>query len=72
MRASFDGARKHLAADFNALAKTKLSNEQIEIMQSLRQDVVALLCMYDDTCGDDCHDLINEVHLAEVVSESVS
>lgn len=66
MKASFDGARKSLAAAFNALADTKLSSEQLEKMYSLRQSIIGLLCMYDDECPDDCHDLIDTVKLKEI------
>jgi len=69
MKASFDGARRNLAHDFNKLAKTKLSKEQLEVMMELRQDIGCLLCMYDDNCKDDMNDLSEKIKLDDLGQE---
>ena len=65
MRASFDGARRQLAAAFNRLNRTELSREQEVEMARLRDCIGGLLCMYDDGCPDDCNDLSGSVKLDE-------
>lgn len=69
MKASFDGGRKNLANSFNAMARTKLDEEQKEEMENLRQSVVALLCMYDDKSEEDCNCLIDSVPLERIDEE---
>ena len=64
MKVSFDGARMNLLRNFNDLAKTELDEEQKEIMHSLRDIIVGLLCMYDDSGGCNC--LIDNVKVAEI------
>jgi hypothetical protein len=66
MKASFDGIRFRMAREFNRLARTKLSPDQIEPMEGLRDTVVGLLCMYDENAVDDCRDLSGEVTIEEI------
>lgn len=66
MKASFDGARRNLVSEFNDLTRTDFSEEQLHIMRSLRNTIVALLCMYDDSTAGDCNNLVDVVHLEDV------
>jgi hypothetical protein len=66
MKASFDGVRMNLAHSFNRLAHTDLDRYQIQEMQTMRECIIALLCMYDENCTDDCRDLIDEIRLEEL------
>lgn len=70
MFASFDGARKNLAGDFNALVNA-MSPEELERHQdrlnNLRASVGSFLCMYDENQHpNDCHDLSESVVLEEI------
>ena len=70
MRASFDGVRRNLASDFNALAKTELNSDQKCILNNIRSSIVGLLCMYQDEDPDgDCNCLIESVPLEEIFKE---
>ena len=62
MKASFDGVRKQMADQYNALAETELSEDQHRIMLDLQTLMVALLCMEEprDQPGD-CNSLIGEI-----------
>lgn len=62
MKASFDGVRRQMADQYNALASTELSDEQHRIMLDMQTLMVALLCMEDrrDQPGD-CNSLIGEI-----------
>lgn len=70
MKASFNGARKSLVRDFNILARTKtrLDEEQKQVLNDLRNTIVGLLCMYDDN-DPDSSCLIDTVHLEEVLED---
>jgi len=60
MNASFDGVRKRLVSDFNALAENpEMTSMQLKVLESMRLSVVGLICMYDPECSDDCNDLSN-------------
>ena len=72
MKASFDGARKRLAWCFNRLAKTPLTDDQRFEMENLRDCIGGLLCMYDENCADDCHDLSETVRMDELHNEGVT
>ena len=71
MKASFNGARKNLARDFNSLARTKnrLDNEQKQALNDIRNDIVGLLCMYEEDPDSSC--LIDTVHLEEVLEDEI-
>ena len=70
MQASFNGARKHLAADFNSTVKSMKGSEVNPMTKrhlgDLRSDIVGLLCMYDDECEGDIDMLMDEVSLVTV------
>lgn len=69
MKASFDGARKNLARAFNEYVESESKDPREEALRSLRDirnSIVALLCMYDESDPDDGRCLINEVQLREV------
>lgn len=70
MKASFDEIRLRLAISFNNLALTQLTEEQIPKMENLRSLIAGLLCMYDDSCPDDCNDLSAVARLCEVVKKN--
>ena len=61
MKVNFDGMRKNIADDYNALANAMLyayePEDVTERMQELRQSIACLLCCYDDKCPDDVNDL---------------
>jgi len=59
MRGNFDGVRKRLLVDFNRMARTcdRLDFEQRNILADIRDEVASLICMFDDSCVDDCNDL---------------
>lgn len=84
MNCSFDGARRRLAWDFNALADefvrlradakaggpTDLALRSMgERIEDLRYSVCSLLCMYDDNCEGDMNMLVDEIPLAEINEE---
>jgi len=66
MNVSFDGARRRLADQFNAMARTELTQEQHKAMVEMRETVWAFLCMYDPAVEDDCNDLSGEIGLDDV------
>lgn len=67
MKASFDGIRMTLASDFNKLVRSGVDPKQRDIVELIRNDIVGLLCMYDEET-DACHCLIDDVFLESVNS----
>ena len=62
MNCSFDGLRKKLVKDFNAMTQTKLDMNQKTIMDNMRDSIVGLIGMYDpDQMGEDCNDLSDKL-----------
>jgi hypothetical protein len=72
MKASFNGARKNLVTDFNLLVctKTRLDDEQKQILNDLRNTIVGLLCMYDEN-DPESSCLIDTIILEEVYEDGI-
>jgi len=70
MKASFNGARRNLANDFNSTVKSMKGSEVNPMTKrhlgDLRSDIVGLLCMYDDETEGDIDLMIDEVPLVDV------
>lgn len=70
MKISFDGLRKNIAEDFNALIETIKSSPSADLCEDigdLRASVGALLCCYDQLqMPDDFNDLSEEIKLLEL------
>ena len=66
MDASFDGARKKMAQDFNALAEVGFTKEQMAAAESFRATLQIMLLMSCSKCQDDCHDLSRVIQLKPV------
>jgi hypothetical protein len=61
MDASMNGARKNLVRDFNEFVR----NRDDDSLNEIRNDIVALCCMYVDGEADfDC--IINDVKISEI------
>ena len=60
MKASFNGARKNLVHAYNRTVRAfrnEDSYEAIDGFESMRQIIVGLLCMHDDSDPDDCDEM---------------
>lgn len=68
MRASFNGARRNLAAAYNELYRRHPEIETDEWCD-LHNAIVGLLCMYDPNVDGDLDDLIEVVRLPDLDGE---
>ncbi len=76
MKVSFDGLRKHIAADFNRVADETIYQGRREeksllrlkeLLNDLRGSIGGLLACYDrDQMPDDFNDLSGEIKLLEL------
>jgi hypothetical protein len=60
MKVNFDGMRRNIAQEFNAVCDTYTNGDPEEVaraLMDLRQTIAALLCVYDDSCSGDINDL---------------
>lgn len=66
MKASFDGVRIQLAAKYNEMAATELSDEQCQIMIDMQPLMIALMCMQDPRDQPhDCNSLAEKITIYE-------
>jgi len=66
MKCSFDNTRRRLVENFNTLVESLLVGDQIETAEDMRNNLIALICMYDNNDYNDCNDLSGELEIFEV------
>ena len=69
MKVSFNGARENLARSFNELVEDMEIDGTVsthsEPLYQIRQDIILLLCIYDDNIEGDC-DSLADVTLSQI------
>jgi len=66
MKCNFDNVRRRLVENFNTLIGSILVGDQIETAEEMRNNLIALICMYDNNDPNDCNDLSDELEIFEV------